>query len=113
MVSERKLVNRKKRFSKGRAVRVSDLVYETLDKQRRGKSWDVLFRKLLGLPDRAGNPQTLVEGMLEATTGMFLLKLPGATWSELEETAYKIAHKAAERKRSKRIEKPLRMRELA
>lgn len=111
-MAERKLPARKRKFSKGSAIRVSDLVYANLDKGRRGRSWDSFFRKLFGLPDRLGNEQPLCEGMLETTTGLFLLKLPGTTWNELEETAYKAAHNAAAQKQSKRIEKPLRMREV-
>lgn len=112
-MSERKLRNRKRRASKGRAIRVSTIVYAHLDKARRGRSWDAYLRKLFGLPDRAGNNQPLIEGCLEATTGIFVLRLAGATWPEVEETAWKIAHRAAMKQKSKRTQAPIRMRELA
>ncbi len=114
-MSERKLRNRRKRFSKGRAIRVSDLVFDTIDKARKSgghrTSWDCFMRRMLGLPNRAGVTQPLVEGMLEATTGIFVLKLGETSWAELEETAYKLADRIA---RTKKItmQQPLRMREM-
>lgn len=110
-MSERKLSNRRKRASKGKAIRVSDLVYNTLDKQRRNRSWDWLFRKLLGLPDRGGNPQTLIEGIVEQLTGKFLLRTDKA-WDDLETDAYEIAIVTAAKQKLKRVPRPLRVREL-
>ncbi len=109
---ERKLKNRRKRANKGRVIRVSTLVYETLDKQRLKKSWDWLFRRLCGLPNRAGDSQTLVEGMLETMTGKFFLKVPGLSWGQLEEDAYEVAIIAAAKRKTKNVSRPLRMREL-
>lgn len=111
-MQERKLPTRKRKAKKGKSIRVSDLVFETLDKTRRGKSWDSLFRKLLGLPDRAGNDQILVEGMLEVTTGKFFLKLQDSTWDQLEEDAYEVAIINAAKQKSKRVARPIKMREL-
>lgn len=111
-MSERKLGNRKRRASKGKAIRVSNLVYETLDMSRRQRSWDCMFRRMLGLPDRAGRNQALVEGMLETTTGLFLLKLEQTAWPELEETAFKMAEAARRRNKQPTVSAPLRMREL-
>lgn len=110
-MSERKLKNRRRRAPKGRLIRVSNIVYETLDGQRRSKSWDALMRRMLGLPDRAGNPQPLAEGMLELHSGVFLLKLPDATWREVSEVANKMAERIAAKKKV-RLEVPVRMREI-
>lgn len=113
MAQEKKLPSRKrKKASKGREIRISDLVYSTLDPLRKNHSWDSLLRKLLGLPDRAGNEQILVEGMLEVMTGKFLLKTKEISWHKLEEDAYEIAFLAAAKKGAKRVSKPLKMREL-
>ena len=109
-MAEKKLRNRKRIFTKGKAIRVSDFVYEKLGKGRGRISWDCWLRKLHGLPDRDGRAQRLIEGMVEVTTGMFLLKLDSASWDELEETAWKLAHKAAA-KRKTRVEAPIRLRE--
>lgn len=108
----RKLPNRKKRFSKGKAIRVSDLVYETLDSSRRGRSWDWLMRRMLGLPDRLGNDQPLIEGMLEQLTGKFFLKTARKEWEDLEVDAYEKAFLTAAKSAVKRVPRPLRMREL-
>lgn len=111
-MSEKKLKNRKRIFTKGKAIRVSDFVYATLNKGRGRTSWDCWLRKLHGLPDRDGLGQRLIEGMLEITSGVFILKLDGTSWSELEETTWKLAYKAAAKKKT-RVEAPIRMRELA
>jgi hypothetical protein len=111
-VAERKLRNRKKRFSKGKAIRVSDLVYATLDIHRRARSWDWMLRRMLGLPDRAGNAQPLLEGYLEVTTGQFFLRAPGEDWEEAEMNANELAIRIAAKQRSKRVLRPIRMREL-
>lgn len=111
-MAERKLSNRRKRSDKGEVIRVSRLVYEALNSARRARSWDSYFRRMFGFPDRNGNEQTLIEGMLEVQTGTFVIKCDDATWAEVEELVYKLAWKRAEQLKSKRIEKPLKMREL-
>lgn len=115
-MSERKLPTRRRKFSKGKAIRISDLVYDTLDAGRarskhRPYSWDSLLRRMLGLPDRSGRTQPLVEGILETTTGMFVLKMQNVTWDEIEELAYKVAHTAMMRKKAKAISPPIKLRE--
>lgn len=117
MSAERKLINRKRKFSKGQLLRVSDAVYAALNikrvghTQRTGRSLDATLRRMLGLPDRNGRPQPLIEGMLETTTGLFILKL-GATWGEVEETTYKLAHAVAQKRKMRAISPPVRMREI-
>lgn len=73
----RKLPSRKrKKASKGRVIRVSDAVYNHLNKQRLNRtkqSWDCYLRKLLGLPDREGNETPLLEGWIDKHTGKFFL----------------------------------------
>lgn len=69
------------------------------------------MRRMLGLPDRKGRPQPLIEGMLEVMTGLFILKLEGTSWTELEETAFKLADQVA-RQRKVKVSAPLRMKEL-
>ncbi len=70
------------------------------------------MRRMLGLPDRKGNDQVLIEGYLETTTGRFLLKQPGTSWQRIEESAYEIAILEAARKKTKRVSKPIRLREI-
>jgi hypothetical protein len=111
MTPERKLKGRRRKFPKGRIVRLSNLVYETLDKQRRSRSWDAFFRRMLGLPDRHERPQPLVEGVLETMTGKFFLKVPGATLAKLEEAAYEVAFRTAAREKAK-LSAPIKMREM-
>lgn len=111
-MAARRLRNRRKRASKGRLIRISDLVYDALNKNRMRMSWDCLLRRMLGLPDRYGNEQTLIEGLLEQNTGRFFLKRPDVRWSALEEDAYEVAILAAAKARTKRVRAPLRMREL-
>ncbi len=117
-MAERKLPSRRRRASKGEAIRVSDLVYAELDQARRlglnkhkMRSWDAQLRRMLGLPDRQGRPQPLIEGMLEVHSGMFILRLKGATWLEVEEAAFKLADSVARRKKLNPVQ-PIRMREL-
>lgn len=118
-MAERKLKSRRRRrANKGKIIRVSNLVYDTLEVQRttgvhkdKVKSWDCYLRRMLGLPDRNGKPQLLVEGVLEAMSGTFILKYTDATWSEVSEIAYKMADQIA-RKRKVRMEVPVRMREV-
>ena len=111
-MGERKLPSRKKRASKGHAIRVSDAVYDALDVQRKKRSWDWLFRRMLGLPDRAGNAQPLIEGMVEVLTGQFFLRVPDKQWEDLETDAYETAIITAAKKKLKRVPRPLKMREL-
>jgi hypothetical protein len=111
-MAERRLPSRRKRASKGRVIRISTAVFESLDERRRGQSWDSFLRKLHGLEDRHGNPQILIEGMVEALTGAFFLKTPDTTWEKLEEKVYEAAFMAAAEAGLKRIGKPLKMREL-
>lgn len=111
-MAERKLRNRRRKPDAGHVIRASSDVYKILNQRRKGRSWDCFLRRMLGLPDRAGNDQPLIEGMLEVTTGVFILKLSDATWDEVEDIAWKIAGKAAEKKKLQRVERPLRMREI-
>ncbi len=112
-MAERKLpTRRKKKNPSGKAVKLSELVRATLSKASNGRSYDNYLRKLLGLPDRFGNAQPRVEGMLETMTGSFFLKLPDVTWDQLEEDAFEVAIMTAAKRASKRVSRPLRMREL-
>lgn len=113
--TERKLRSRKRKFSKGKAIRVSDIVFQTLDAARGEQSWDLFMRRMLGIPDRAGGVQPLIEGVIETLTGKFLLKTPAQDWEDLTQTAYEQGFIAAARQRDKRIRyvpKPIRVREL-
>lgn len=104
---------KRRKASKGRHFRVSDLVYATLDKQRHGRSWDAALRVMLGLPDRAGRPQPLVEGVLEVHTGTFILKAsPEVSWEETEEIALRLAKRAEFKKLLRYTDKPVRLREV-
>lgn len=111
-MAEKKLPTRRKRASKGKVIRVSNLVYDTLNNQRRGRSWDCLLRKLFGLPDRQGNLQVLIEGILETVTGKFMLKISEKSWEELEQDAYEIAITETAKMKKKKVTAPLRMREM-
>lgn len=119
-MAERVLKSRRRKASKGQLIRVSDLVYGTLDQARRRRgikntarvmSWDEFFRRTLGLPDRSGTGQPLVEGMLEVHSGAFILRMPDTPWKEIEELAFKIAERNATKARKVR-QAPLRMREM-
>lgn len=110
-MSERKLVSRKRKPPKGKPIKVSAVVYNTLDLMRRGRSFDCTLRRMLGMPDKEGKEQPLIEGMLDVTSGLFMLKMPQASWPELEETAYKLADVFAKQNR-KRLQAPIKMREL-
>jgi hypothetical protein len=108
----RTLKGRRRRASKGRHFRVSDLVYKVLDKQRHGLSWDSMMRRMLGLPDRNGAPQPLVEGVLEVHTGTFILKGPDVPWPDAETIAHRIALRADYKRHIHANDRPVRMREL-
>jgi hypothetical protein len=112
-VAERKLRARKKRAYSGRAVRLSNALLAVLDRERRrGKvrSYDALLRSYLGMPDWRGNPQPLVEGCLETTCGQFYLKV--GSWDEVEALANGRAVLEAVKRKTKKVSKPLRMREI-
>lgn len=116
-MAERVLKVRRRKASKGQLIRVSDLVFDTLDRARRNgvhkdlvRSWDEFFRRMLGLPRRDGKVQPLVEGMLEVHSGAFILRLPGTEWRELEELAFKLAERNAKKARVVR-QAPLKMKE--
>lgn len=111
-MAERKLPNRKRKSNPGRVIRVSKPVYDLLEKGRAGRSWDLYIRHTLGLPDRAGNKQPLLEGLLEPTTGRLFLKFSHITWETLEEDAYEVAFIAAAKQKLKRVGRPIRMREV-
>lgn len=103
-MSERALPGRKrKKASKGRIIRVSDRVYSHLNKNRAKRSFDELFRKMFGLPDREGTPQPLVEGWIEITTGQFFLDEADARGASVV---------AAARAKTKNVNKPIKVREL-
>ena len=94
---------------------MSDHVFTELNKMQpviKKKSWDSILRKLLGLPDRQGNKQILIEGVLETITGQFLLKESRRAWNTLETDAYEIAFFAAAKRKLKQVPKPIKMREL-
>lgn len=109
-MAERILKNRKRRkASKGQLIRVSDAVAHTLSKtyardNNRNLSWDVVLRRLLGLPDRKGMPQGLVEGYLEVNTGKFYFDAAEARGAAVV---------AAAKAKTKRLKQPIFMREVA
>ncbi len=94
---------RRRKASKGRVLRVSDDVFAYLNRKRAKRSFDCLFRTLLGLPDREGIPQPLLEGWLEITSGRFFFNAAEARGE---------AVMAAARAKSKSVNKPLKMREV-
>lgn len=101
------LPNRRKFASKGRPVRLSDDIYNLLDKKRsrftKRLSFDCLLRRVFGLPNRRGEPQPLVEGWLEVNSGKFYLDEADARGAAVIEAA---------RARTKKVKRPLRMREV-
>ena len=111
MASERKLPNRRRRL-KGKIIRVSHDVWKTLDRGRGKTSWDNWLRYVMGLPDKKGFEQRCVEGMLETTTGLFILKLPETSWEALDLLMHKVAAQIAFNKNLKQPSKPIRMREI-
>lgn len=104
-MSERILPSRKrKRASPGKRIAISDTVYDMLQKKRQAKmSWDCLFRRMLGLPTRQGASQPLIEGFVEITTGRFFVE---------ERDAYEVAILEAAKAKTKKVNKPLRVREV-
>ena len=113
-MGERILSTRRVKPDRGEVIRVSTPVHRALDNQRlnnRKISWDVFFRRFLGMPDRKGRPATpLIEGYLEVTTGKFFLATSKskAALEKAEQDAYEVAIKAAGKKR---VNPPIRMRE--
>jgi hypothetical protein len=75
-------------------------------------SWDRLLRRILGIPDRNGESQLLIEGYLELMTGRFFPKMHGMSWSALRADAYETAIMEAARRQTKKVAKPIRMREI-
>ena len=113
MASEaRKLPNRRRPKSKGRLIRVSHHVYDALNIGRDELSWDDWLRWLFGLPDKKGVRQPMVEGLLEATSGQFFLRMPDTSWEDLNGLVKKVAAQIALNKNMPRPEKPIRMREI-
>lgn len=112
---ERKLTGRRRRKKQtdyGRAVRLSDLLLNFVERRREGmRSYDAWFRKQFGLPDWKGNLQPLIEGYLETTTGQFFLRTN--SWDEAEQAAYEVSILAAAKAKVKKINRPIRMREIA
>lgn len=106
------LKNRKRNWSPGKVIRVSDEVYAFLDSERLKQSWDVHMRKLLGIPDRSGNKQPLLEGVLETSTGKFFAKNKEMDWETMVQDAYEVSIIEAAKKKKRCAEKPRRMREL-
>ena len=107
VVSERALPSRRrKRSDPGKPIRVSTVVFNELDKSRGELSWDFFFRRMLGLPTRKGKEQPLIEGVLEAHSGLLILRVSGMSWRNVEELAKKIASKHS------KPQPPVRMREI-
>ncbi len=110
-MAERKLKQKRKRRSSGRAIRISNAVVAYLEKRRLGiRSYDALLRRLFGLDDWRGNPQPLAEGVLEVTTGRFYLRT--GSWDMVEAEANGAAVVAAVKLKTKKVNKPIRMREI-
>lgn len=61
------------------------------------------MRRMFGLPDRKGTEQRLVEGWLEITTGKFYLA---------EDEARGASVMAAAKAKTKKVNQPIRMREV-
>jgi hypothetical protein len=120
VLKEKKLPSRRRKpASKGRIIRVSDLVFTTLNENRGNMSWDELIRRMLWLPRReherdwikARRPRPCVEGVLEVSTGQFFLRV-SEPWEDIERDAYEVAIRAAARAKTRRVHKPLRLREI-
>jgi len=115
---ERKLASRRRKVSLGRVIRVSDAVYDLLNASRGKLSWDCIMRRTLGLPDRYGTHCRLIEGMLEPTSGMLILRLNGVSWEELEQVVQRLTLLSQYRRPTMRGDvvpaslRPVRMREI-
>lgn len=105
-MAERILKNRRRRASKGHLIRISDHVWNTLQKKRTNntyESWDSLLRRMLGLPNRKGELQPLIEGWLEVISGQFYLKENEARGAAVWESA---------KRKTKQVPKPIKLREV-
>lgn len=108
----RKLKARKRRHLTGKPVRLSNELLRYLAPRIKDlRSYDAYFRRVFGLPDWQGRPQTLVEGCLEVGSGQFFLK--EAAWDEVEARANGAAVVAKVKLRLTKVPKPIRMREIA
>ena len=107
---------KKRRKQQGKVVRLSPLVLEILDEQRFAPnnnklSYDAILRRHLGLPDaeaepdwrKAGRPKLLVEGWIEQRSARFFA-------SEAEARGAMVL--AAAQARTKRMLRPLRVKEI-
>jgi len=104
MTKVKVLPSRKRKASKGKPIRLSDEVRGVLEKKRQGRmSWDALLRKMLGLPDRKGVVQPLIEGWLEVNSGLFFFEEADARGASVV---------AAAKTKSKKVKQPIRMREV-
>lgn len=102
-MSERVMRNRRK-IVEPRVIKVSGEVYQFLIRKRdKAGSWDAFFRRAYGLPDRKGAEQPLVEGFLEINSGKFFLD---------EDEANGAAVMSAAKRKTKRVDKPIRLREV-
>lgn len=114
-MSERRLKTkklRKRREPTGRAVRLSNALLDFIEPRRKGiRSYDAFLRRHFGLPAWDGTEQPLVEGCLEVTTGQFFLKKE--SWDQAETDAMEEAIFAAAKAKTKKVNKPIRMREIA
>lgn len=103
-MSVKVLKTRRKRASKGSPIRISDEVRAFLEKKRQGRSsFDSLFRRMFGLPNRKGEPQPLLEGWLEVNTGRFYFEEADARGASVI---------AAAKAKTKKVKQPIRMREV-
>lgn len=112
--NERRLKVRKRsrRAITGKPVRLSNLMLNYLAPRIKGlRSYDAYLRRAFGLPDWRGNKQPLAEGCLEVTSGKFYLKID--SWDEVEAEANGAAVVEAVKRKTKKVNKPLRMREIA
>lgn len=101
----KKETEREKKYRrKGRIIRVSQEVYAYLERKKQGTiSWDSLFRKIFGLPNRKGLKQPLTEFYFVPSTGRAFQKLSEARGAAIVD---------AVRKGSRKPDKPIRMREV-
>ena len=104
---------RRKRHITGKPVRLSNELLSYLDRRIRGsRSYDAYLRKVFGLADWQGEPQPLIEGCLEVSTGQFFSKEQDS-WDEVEATANGAACVAKVALKLKKVPKPIRLREIA
>lgn len=106
MSTEEKILVSRKRKRKpnfGHRIAISDEVHAFLEKKRQGKSWDAWLRKAFGLPKRNGDKQPIIEGYVETTTGRFFLD---------EQDAYEVAIMSAAKAGTKKVNKPMKVREI-